>query len=186
MNNTAPLSANQLMERIKNDDEKAFHLLFNRYWEVLFVLAKSILNDEAIAKDLVQEVWINFWERRKKIESTNIEAYLKQAIKFSVYKELRNSVLSNEHKEYLQEIAAETATDDHLIYSQTNNTLTNTIHELPDRCREIFQLSREENLSNQEIANQLNISKRTVETHISHALKSLRMRLTSFLFGIML
>ncbi|WP_236959118.1 MULTISPECIES: RNA polymerase sigma-70 factor [Joostella] len=182
MNNTTPLTANQLMDRIKSDDEKAFHLLFNRYWEVLFIMAKSILNDEAIAKDLVQEVWMNFWERRKKIDSSNIEAYLKQAIKYKVYKELRNNPLSVKHKDYLEGVDAEVATDDQLIFIQTDNALTNIIRELPDRCREIFKLSREDNLTNQEIANQLNISRRTVETHISNALKILRIRITSFMF----
>lgn len=173
------------MTRVKKDDENAFHQLFQQLWEPLFVLAKSILNDEVVAKDLVQEVWIDFWERRKKIETTNIEAYLKQAIKYRVYKELRRKPLSGEHKEFLNEITTELTPQDELIFKQTNKALANSIQELPERCREIFQLSREENLTNQEIAQQLNISKRTVETHISHALKSLRMRLTSFLFGLM-
>ncbi|MCX2679150.1 RNA polymerase sigma-70 factor [Galbibacter sp. EGI 63066] len=175
-------TTDQLMNRIKKDDEKAFHCLFDRYWESLYVTAKSIIGHEDTAKDMVQEVWIGFWERRNKIENTNIEAYLKQAIKFRVFKELRKTPLTEEHKEYLQEISSGNHADEQLIFDQTRHLVSDSIQELPDRCREVFTMSREEQLTNAEIANQLNISKRTVETHISHALKNLRLKLTSFLF----
>ncbi|MDG3581789.1 RNA polymerase sigma-70 factor [Galbibacter pacificus] len=185
MNTHSKETIAQLVNRIKRDDEKAFQQLFNRYWEPLFVMARAIIDNEAHAKDLVQDVWLDFWERRHKIENNNIEAYLKQATKFRVFKELKKLPLTNAHKEYLLHVHAETETDHQLIFDQTNNIVTNSIQELPDRCREIFILSREENLTNAEIAHQLNISKRTVETHISHALKNLRLRLTSFLFSLL-
>src|SRR5690606_27503828 len=180
------ISTFELMKRVKKDDSQAFRELFDRLWEVLFSYAKSILMDEDLAKDVVQEVWVDFWQRRNQIDNVNIEGYLRQSTKFSVYKELQRNPLKAEHLQYLETVPSTIATDDELIYSQTKGLITSSVEELPSRCKEIFKMSREQQLSNAEIAIQLNISKRTVETQISNALKSLKLRLSTSGLGIFL
>ncbi len=164
----------ELMERIKQSDEYAFRMLFNRYWEELYVFSCSIIEDKVIAKDLTQEVWISFWERRKKIENDNIKAYLYKAIRFRVYKELRDNRKLNSQVELIDNIISSTNTDDIINLADTNNTVQESINQLPPRSKEVFELSRYKGLSNQEISDKLGISKRTVETHISNSLKHLR------------
>lgn len=172
-------SISELMRRVKKDDSQAFAELFDRLWEPLFGYAKSILLDQDLAKDVLQEVWVDFWQRRAQIDNLNIEGYLRQSTKFSVYKELQRNPMKAEHLKFLETLEEPTATDELLIYSQTEGLISSTVEELPVRCREIFIMSREQQLSNTEIADQLNISKRTVETQISNALKNLRVRLST-------
>jgi RNA polymerase sigma-70 factor (ECF subfamily) len=164
----------ELMERIQQSDEHAFRMLFNRHWEVLYVFSCSIIEDRVIAKDITQEVWISLWERRKKIKNDNIKAYLFKAIRFRVYKELRDNKKLNSQIELIDSIISSTNTDDIINLADTNNTVQESINQLPPRSKEVFELSRFEGLSNQEISDKLGISKRTVETHISNSLKHLR------------
>lgn len=171
-------STYQLMQRIKKDDTHAFEELFDRLWEQLYSYANSILMDEDLAKDVVQDVWVDFWQRRAKIDNENIEGYLMQSTKFRVYKELKKKPLKSEHLRYLEMIPATESTDEELICDQTQVLILSSMEELPRRCKEIFIMSREQQLSNAEIATQLNISKRTVETQISNAIKFLKVRLT--------
>lgn len=183
---TFEISTYQLMKRIKNDDSRAFEELFDNLWEALFRYAKSILMDEDLAKDVVQEVWVDFWQRRSQIDNVNIEGYLMQSTKFRVYKELQRNPMKSEHLRYLETVASAVSTDDQLICNQTEDLISSSMEELPRRCQEIFKMSREQQLSNAEIAAQLNISKRTVETQISNALKSLKARLSTSTLSIFL
>jgi len=163
-----------LMEKIQQSDERAFRILFNRHWEALYVFAFSIIEDKTTAKDITQEVWISFWERRKKIKNDNIKAYLYRSIRFRVYKELRDNKKLNSQIELIENIISSTNTEDIINLSDTNSIVQHSISKLPPRSKEVFELSRFEGLSNQEISIKLGISKRTVETHISNSLKHLR------------
>src|SRR5690606_3486468 len=178
-------STYELMERIKRGDSQAFEELFNLLWEPMFTRAKAILLDEDMAKDVVQEVWVDFWQRRRSIVNNNIEGYLMQSMRFSVYKELKRNPLKAEHLAYLETIECQSATDDQVIYNQTEQMVYHSVDQLPSRCKEIFKMSREEQLSNAEIASQLNISKRTVETQISFAIKNLKLHLSSLILGLL-
>ncbi len=166
-----------LVDRLKSGDEHAYYVLFDRYWEQLYVLAKSLLNDSELSKDIVQDVWLSLWERRKEILNTNIRAYLIQAVKFKVYKEWRDGKLTDEHEAYLESIPASDSIEEMLHKEELQQHIQAWVEELPDKCGEVFRLSRFEHLSNQEIAERLNLSQRTVETHISNALKFLRKKM---------
>lgn len=178
-------STYELMERVKRGDSKAFEELFNNLWEPMFTRAKAILLDEDMAKDVVQEVWLDFWRRRSDIVNDNIEGYLMQSMRFTVYKELNRKPLMKEHLAYLDAVNSERFTDDEVIFNQTQQMVHHSVDQLPNRCKEIFKMSREEQLSNAEIASQLKISKRTVESQISFAIKNLKLRLGSLILGLL-
>lgn len=180
------ISDDRLMELISISDEQAFHILFERYWEDLYVIAKAILQDSEIAKDLVQDVFISFWQKRQYIVNDNIKGYLKQAIRNSVFKHLRDNKFSKLHEELIVSIPDKENILDILDFNQTDSLINEYLNELPDRCREVFLLSRKEQLSNTEIAEKLGLSKRTVETHISNALKILRPKLKPLFFILLL
>lgn len=164
----------ELFLKVQDGSEAAFYELFSRHWEKLYVIAKSILRNDAMAEDLVQDVFTDFWERRKRIVNNNIKAYLSQSIRYQVFKQLRKTELLDVHAEALASIPVAGQTDDMLNYKELQHEIENVLETLPGRCREIFHLSRYEYLSNNEIAQRLNISVRTVETQISIALKHLR------------
>jgi RNA polymerase sigma-70 factor len=174
-----------LHQRIQQGDNTAFQKLFDSLWKPLYVWAQSVVMDEDIAKDIVQEVWIDYWKRCKKIQNLAIDAYLRQAVRYKVYNYLRDRKFNTVQIEVIQELLTDELTVGEPIALQENLTATEgklhrVLKSLPKRCREIFSLSREEGMSNSDIATHYGISKRTVENQITFALKKLREVLGAF------
>lgn len=180
-NDLHTLTDSELFQRLQKGSNDAFNELFNRHWEMLYTIAKAILRDNVMAEDIVQDVFTDFWERRKTIINGNIKAYLSQSVRYQVYKQLRKTDLLDIHVEALSAISVNEYSDDALNYKELQSEIETVMDRLPKRCKEIFQLSRTEQLSNKEIAERLNISIRTVETQISIALKHLRNTLSYLL-----
>ncbi|MGS2741018.1 RNA polymerase sigma-70 factor [Sinomicrobium sp. M5D2P17] len=166
------------VEQVKASDEKAFNKLFGQLWEPLYHYAFSLLEDKTLAKDMVQDVWMDFWERRLDIKNNNIQAYLYKAVRYRVFKELRDSKLKESHLEALKTIHNEDSTEDNPVLNleETKELLDKKLAVLPDKCREVFKLSRLDGLKNKEIAEELGISENTVENHITRAFKLLKKR----------
>lgn len=173
--------------QIKDSDEKAFQNLFELLWDPMYTYAFSLLEDETLAKDMVQEVWIGFWEGRKTIENTNIKAYLYKAVRYRVLKELRDSKLKSTHLEVLDTIYLDdNIEEESLDPEETKMLLDNKLSILPKKCKEVFKLSKLQGLKNKEIAVELGISENTVENHISKAFKLLKTGKSFFLSLLMI
>lgn len=183
------MSNKMLMDFIRDSDEKAFSMLYDRLWEPMYTKAYSLLKSHDEAKDVIQEIWISVWERREVIENNNIEGFLFNALRFKVFNQFRNSKnklpLITEFLEVYNVHNASNSTDDLMSFNETQALLNASITKLPHKCREVFELSRFHGFKNSEIAAQMNISQRTVETHVSNALKVLKKNLTFLLFTLM-
>ena len=156
-------------------DEEIFREIYESNWSRLFRHAYSILKDKAACQDIVQEIFIDLWKRRKALEINNLSSFLLQATKYKVFSYLRSSKISQEHLELLRNIELTNDTEDNLIAQDQERVIKKiAMEELPDRCRQIFLLSRFEQLSHQEIATQLGISIQTVRNQVSKALSILR------------
>ena len=171
-------SDQKLIEQVSKGNELAFDHFYNKYWDSLFISAYVILKDVEACKDIVQDVFLNVWERSNLNKIDNIEAYLHQSVKFKVFMALRKGKVSDKHLQTLQELIANT-TEEQLDYEDLHETIESSIKSLPAKCQEVFRLSRIEHLSNNQIAERLSISVRTVETHISNALRQIRSNLDS-------
>ena len=164
----------ELVEQIKQSDEQAFQLLYSRYWKALYAFAFSFTSDEAISKDIVQEIWIKFWELRCKIFNGNIKSYLYKMVRNRVYTELKSNKKLDAELSIIDKHLSVNNISDITDLADTNKLLEGSISKLPERNREIFILSRFDGLSNKEISEKLDISKRTVENHITTSLRHLR------------
>lgn len=163
-----------LINEIKNGSEIHFKELFNIYWSKLYVIANNVLQNEADAEDVVQELFINLWDRRATLVIDNLGGYLYTAVRYSVAKKLSKRPLQKNHQELFEAIQDNVNLETSLALNDLIDFIRGKIDELPDRCKEVFELSRFQQLSNKEIAEKLNISSSTVENQINKALKSLR------------
>tara|TARA_R110002049_G_scaffold123553_4_gene278774 strand:- start:4182 stop:4760 length:579 start_codon:yes stop_codon:yes gene_type:complete len=171
------LSNQQLLILLKKGNEGAFNEIYNRYWNILYAYAFRIYTEEKICEDIIQEVFIRLWEKAKTTDITNIEGYLFKAIKYKIATHIRDLKFTNAHTEVLQNIAITNTSEKNLEYKEFEKNILLEIEKLTPKCKRVFTLSRFEQCSNLEISEKLNISIRTVEKHISDALKELKTRI---------
>jgi RNA polymerase sigma-70 factor (ECF subfamily) len=171
----------QLLERIKNSDMAAFKVLFERYQPVIFRQVLFQTREIDISHDIVQETFIKVWEHRKSIKPhLSFLAYLLRISRNLIFDIVKHRKIRERTSEFIPQIALSENDDPgealHLTVLQEQIT-TIINRDLSHRCREIFLLSRFEGKTHREIAEIFNLSVRTVENQITHALKVLRKRL---------
>lgn len=179
----------ELLTLIKNE-EKAFRVLYDRYWSRLYFYALNVLNDPKICEDIVQDVFTDLWQNAHQKDVQNVAAYLHQATKYKIFNTLRNGKTRQSHLERISQLQSQPQLSDPLEATELESMIKQLISELPKRCQQIFLLSRFEYLSNQEIADKLGISLQTVKNQISKALAYLRehleVKMTSLLLFLLL
>lgn len=169
-----------LLEAIKKGDSESFTILFNRYWQKLYTTVFTISRDNEVSAGVVHDIFLNLWIRREKLQIGSFKGYIIASARYHVYRQLkianRNAL---EYREDLETAPGFSANDGDLNiqYYELEKKVGRHIKSLPKRCQEIFTLSRIDELSNDEIAQRLDISKRTVENQLTHALHHLRISL---------
>lgn len=184
------LTENNVLGQIKQGDMDAFEQLYFDLQPRLYSFSRKFINDAEQAKDIVQDIFMEFWERRETIEvKTSVNSYLFRMVHNKCLNLIRTQKLQDRYTSYteikLKEAELHFYEDDQIGYksiffNEMEQIFNKSIHELPDSQREIFILSRQEGLSNKEIAEKLDISVRTVENHIYRSLKSLKESLRDF------
>ena len=150
-----------------------FRVIYFEYHPITFRVAMYISKNEEEAEDVVQEVFLKLWEKKEYIsEIDNLKAYLVMMTRNLAIDKLRDSKKERETILELSHDDPEAETSQEI--EQLQKVLEEVVSKLPPKCRLVFSLSRFEGLSNEEIAEYLDISKRTVETQISLALRSFR------------
>jgi RNA polymerase sigma-70 factor (ECF subfamily) len=169
------MSDMQLIGRLKADDEAALTMIYRRYWQSLFKAAYNILKDRQACEDIIQELFIKLWDCRAEVEiSISLKAYLYASVRYGVYRQIRTGSVKSEIFDDLIERLHTPATHNSIEHKELLLQISQVIDTLPEKCREVYKLSREECLSHKEIALQLNISTKTVENHLTKALRELR------------
>ena len=175
--------ADELFDHIRNDDQKAFERFFSIYFPRLNDFANKVVRDDDISQDIVQEVFLKVWDKRAQIQTINIEAFLFRLVRnrcIDYIKYLRvvnNRIDKIRISSKVEELYRIDFIGDEpylLIEEELNAKIEKTIQSLPERCREVFILSRKDGLKNKEIAEKLDISIKNVERHLKRALNSFR------------
>jgi RNA polymerase sigma-70 factor (family 1) len=178
------LDSNLLIGRLRNGEEAAYQALFAQYYKVLTVFANKYLRDIEASKELVQDLFVHLYERR---ENLDINSSLKSYLFRSTHNRCINYINAQKIRvKYAEHINFTTDIQDNNLEHQVDsaeleNALHKAIGDLPPKCRSIFKMNRFEGLSNSEIAEKLKLSKRTVETQISKALKILRVKMEPYM-----
>ena len=164
--------------------ERQFEAIFKTHFSYLSNVAFSIVKDEDDAYDIVQQVFIKFWDKRFDI---NIEDNIKSYLHRAAFNTSLNFIDKNKRKikiedEQLANIPSNTHENSQdFLSGEVEEAIKKAIAELPEKCQVVFSLSRYSDLSNKEIAEELDISVKGVEKHISRALRELRVTLKPYL-----
>jgi RNA polymerase sigma-70 factor (ECF subfamily) len=165
-----------LIAGIQRGDSQVFEELFHEFYSALCDYSKLIVNRSDVAEDIVQELFFKIWNKKENLNiSTSLKAYLYRSVYNNAIEYLRTEKLEKMYKEYnFREIHSE----GNLQSDSDQLALVNkAIEELPDKCKDVFKLRKFEKLSHAEIAQKLDISVKTVETHIHRATVTLKDKL---------
>src|SRR5680860_89348 len=171
----------ELIERLKNGEEKAFIHLVELYNRRLFGYALTLTNDHTLTEDILQNVFLCTWEKRKKLRITSsLQNYLFK----SVYNQFINQYKKNRstmvlEQKYFEALDKAVQKHDDISWEKLMARITLEIENLPPKCKEVLILSRKEGLTNIEISDYLKVSIKTVEAHLTKAFGVLRKKLGS-------
>lgn len=187
MNNTEQ----EVIKQIKLGDKDAFRYIFDAHYTLLCRMAYEFFKDDYLAETIVSDVIFNLWEKRETIDiQTSLRAYLVQSVRNRCINYLQQKYVLRETNmlltDELLEIQSDPPTSDYyplatLLEKELEEKINRSINSLPVECREVFKMSRFENLKYQDIALKLNISVNTVKYHIKNALSKLSADLDKYL-----
>ncbi|MEL7586451.1 MAG: RNA polymerase sigma-70 factor [Prolixibacteraceae bacterium] len=183
MQKISGISEDILISRFIQGDETAFELLFRHYYPGLVIFVSQITLDKAEAEEIVQDFFFRLWKRRDQIkEGPSLKSYLFTSVKNRGINFLVSRNYETRKIEELKQIMGSNLTyeQDLFVTGELQEKIKQAFEKLPPRTKEIFILSRFDDLKNDEIAEKLNISKRTVELQISNALKVMRRELKDY------
>jgi len=164
------------LTRLAKGEIASFDVLFLRYYPLVLHFIMGFVRNEEDARDLSQDLFLKLWLHREKMpEVENLRSYLFQMAKNRVFDFFRKQITMEPMEREPRITFEEEASLEAYVEGRDLEMLIDaTIEKMPDQRKKIFRMSRYDGLSNDEIAQQLSISKRTVETHISNALKELK------------
>jgi RNA polymerase sigma-70 factor (family 1) len=167
-------SDDDLLSSLRIADEKAFTEIYNRYWEKLLAIGFYHLRNKQAAEDIVHEVMMSLWTRKKELAIQSLSSYLATAVKFAVFK----SILGDKRRRELQKDQAVPEslheTMEKLDVLLLQEYLSQTIEQLPEKAKLVFAYSRDKELTISQIAKKMNLSPKAVEYHMTKALRSIR------------
>lgn len=175
----------ELLIRIAEDDTKAFTHLFDQYWLQVFAHVRTYIKDAAQAEDITQDIFFSIWLNRSKLATVaDFEPWLHVVTRNRTISGLRKLLREpdNELAVIIPDMPALSGDSPVMMldYKQSQELLQKAIDQLPPRRRQVFRMSRQEGLTHQEIAEQLQISKATVNEHITEALSFLKSKMAGY------
>jgi RNA polymerase sigma-70 factor (ECF subfamily) len=173
---------NEQLDRLQAGDKRALQEIFQAYYPKVCQTILRLVKEPATAEDLAQEVFFRFWQKREKIQiNSSVEAYLRRMAVNEGLGYLRSRKYFPEEIENQTHLSSGSNAEEQYLHTELEANIHQAIDGLPPKCREVFQLSRFEELTYQEIANAMGISIKTVENQMGKALKILRGHLSRYL-----
>ena len=176
------IAEQELLEGVKNSDKTAFKKIYYKHQPILFRYVVYRVQNREIAEDITQETFVRIWNNRSRLDpSKSFFSLIAKVSNNLCYDHFRHQKVKIQHQNKLPEMYKKNPETEHEL-SELKEAIWNAVNEhLPDKCREIFLLSRNEKKTNQEVSELLNLSKRTVENQLYRALKILRKILKNYM-----
>lgn len=174
----------EIVNAIRQGDEAAFERTFRQYYDRLCNYANSLLKEADEAEEVVQTVFLTIWEKRGDLEITlSLKSYLYRAVHNHCLNRFKHAAVREVHRDYTENFLAQSyeSVTEVIHANELEQRIEAAVSSLPEQCQIAFRMSRFEELKYQEIADQLDISIKTVENQIGKALKILRSALADYL-----
>lgn len=172
-----------LVTLLRDGNALAFKELYDRYWLYSYRLAVKKLGREDLAQEMAQQLFENLWDKRDRLIITNIKAYLTISLKNLIIDYVRRNIREESYLDHLKTFFDQsygTVTETY-EYSELSDTVTTLLSRLPEKTRQVFELSRFEYYTIPEIAQQLNLSEKAIEYHLTKSLRFLRANLREYI-----
>jgi RNA polymerase sigma-70 factor (ECF subfamily) len=165
-----------LIVNLSRGDQKAFEILFLNYQPRLIYFLNGFIKDNEKSRDIAQDIFLSIWKNRQNLsEIKSFKAFVFKMAKNAICNYYDHSIVKDKFVvNQLSRPSSSLDTEETLYANQLQELINITVSQMPPKRKQIFQMSRIDGLSNEEISEQLNISKRTVENHLTAALADLR------------
>lgn len=163
-------------------DKQTFESIYNLYWEKVYAVCYNNIREIEPAREMVQDIFKSLWERKEELELEKVSNFLIRSAKFKTFEYIRNKVNRQKHIELkVQHSCTFTnCTEEQILFTDLKEQLNITVDTLPCQCKKVYKMSREQGLSNKEIASSLLITERAVEYHITKAMRVLQIKLAPY------
>ena len=181
MSTYSTLTDLQLIDLLKKDDSNAFSEIYGRYAALLVGFASSKLFDLEDSRDIIQDIFVKLWQERMELTvDRDLKAYLFKLTRYRIVDKIRKNITREEYATMVNSLAVDygITIEQQIAAKEITHIIETSLNKLSPRVKEVYLLSREENLSITEIADKLQISEQTVKNQLSTALKHLRASLT--------
>ncbi|MCF2506935.1 sigma-70 family RNA polymerase sigma factor [Dyadobacter sp. CY107] len=173
------LSDDELAALMKEGEEGAFDEIYNRHWDKLFYAAHRMVKSAEVAEEITQDTFMLFWMKRETLEIQSLKPYLAAMLRYEVYRYLARSKQEQELELSIKQQAVTSVSMDQEIENKLLlEIITNLTNRLPEKCRLVFQYNKLQDRSLPDICEELNISPKTAEAHLTKALKMVRSNLS--------
>lgn len=178
----------ELIERLKQGDKEAYKTIFEAYWLSLFEYAARKIKAQEDAREVVQIVFLELWENRSDLRNIHLDHFLKVCIRNKCVDHIRKKILQGKYTEHCMKYSdiADRETQSAISVGDISRQVELGLGHLPEKSRRIFRLSRFEGYSTREIAKEIQLSEKSVEYHLTKALKVMRVCLKDFVLALIL
>ena len=177
------LEDSQLAELLRQNDARAFQEIYFRHWRKLLLVAREKVPSGENAEDLIQDLFVRLWEQRHELAISNLSAYLFTSLRNTIINKYRSRLIHEKFATHYQTVVSWAQnTEEEIALNDLMTSLEREMEELPYKTREIFRLSRIEHKSVREISQELQIPERTIEHHLTQAVRKLRHLLKDYLW----
>lgn len=180
MTNYAALEDEHLLSALQRGDEKAFNAIYHRYWRKLVAIGYYHTRNKQMAEEVVSDVLTGLWHKRHQLEIRSLSAWLGTAVKYAVFKVMVRQGRRDDMLKTQERAGSDDETEKNLEARFLREFLEGVVETLPEKTRLVFRYSRESQLSVTEIAGKMDLSPKSVEYHITKALKTLKESIRKF------
>lgn len=173
----------QLVTIMRNGNDEAYAELFNRQWENVYNMVYSRISDRAVTEEMAQEIFMKLWDKRADLAIDNFSAYLYTCVKHRCINYIESKIARKKHWEHYKVFLPlqDDSTNRTIAFNDLREALEKGLNTIPKKSKMIFRLSRFEGQSVKEIAEQMNLSEKAIQYHLTRSVKELRLYLKEFL-----